>query len=124
MTCRHTQDSSIKLTVLGDGDSYFTDEFHSIDCSVGRYSMGALVENMTSAWSPFNWTIFFARQPEPDLEFTEEELDQTNTMKARGPMIPQKKSGGGSSILWVLVLALVGGIAYLSMEPEIVTECL
>ncbi|MDN5941738.1 MAG: hypothetical protein L0H94_07630 [Nitrospira sp.] len=86
--------------------------------------MGALVENMTSAWSPFNWTICFARQPEPDLEFTEEELDQTNTMNARGPMNPQKKSGGGSPILWVLVLALVGGIAYLSLEPEIVTEWL
>jgi hypothetical protein len=86
--------------------------------------MGALVENMTSAWSPFNWTICFARQPEPDLEFTEEELDQTNTMNARGPMSPQKKSGGGSPILWVLVLALVGGIAYLSMEPDIVTEWL
>jgi hypothetical protein len=84
--------------------------------------MVALVENMTSAWSPFNWTMFFARQPEPDLEFTEEELDQTNTMNARSPMSPQKKSGGGSPILWVLVLALVGGIAYLSMEPEIVTE--
>lgn len=86
--------------------------------------MGALVVNMTSAWSPFNWTMFFARQPEPDLEFTEEELDQTNTMNARSPMSPQKKSGGGSPILWVLVLALVGGIAYLSMEPEIVTELL
>ena len=86
--------------------------------------MGALVENMTSAWSPFNWMMFFARQPEPDLEFTEEELDQTNTVKARGPMNPQKKSGGGSPILWVLILALVGGIAYLSMEPEIVTELL
>ncbi len=86
--------------------------------------MVALVGNMTSMGSPFNWTRLFARQPEPDLEFTEEELDQTNTMKARGPMSPQKKSGGGSPILWVLVLALVGGIAYLSMEPEMVTEWL
>jgi len=86
--------------------------------------MVALVGNMTSTWSPFNWTRLFARQPEPDLEFTEEELDQTNTMKARGPMSPQKKSGGGSPILWVLVLALIGGIAYLSMEPEMVTEWL
>ena len=86
--------------------------------------MVALVGNMTSAWSPFNWTRLFARQPEPDLEFTEEELDQTNTMKARGPMRPQKKAGGGSPILWVLVLALVGGIAYLSMEQEMVTEWL
>ena len=86
--------------------------------------MVALVGNMTSTWSPFNWTRLFARQPEPDLEFTEEELDQTNTMKARGPMSPQKKSGGGSPILWVLVLALVGGIAYLSMEQDMVTEWL
>jgi hypothetical protein len=86
--------------------------------------MGALVENMTSAWSHFNWTLSFARQPEPDLEFTEEELDQTTTIKARGPMDPQKKSGGSSPIIWVLILALVGGIAYLSMEPEIVTELL
>ena len=80
--------------------------------------MGALVGNIASAWSPFNWTLLFARQPEPDLEFTEEELDQTSTMNARSPMSPQKKSGGGSPILWVLVLALVGGIAYLSMEQD------
>ena len=86
--------------------------------------MVALVGNMTSTGSPVNWTRLFARQPEPDLEFTEEELDQTNTMKARGPMSPQKKSGGGSPILWVLVLALVGGIAYLSMEQDMVAEWL
>ena len=64
--------------------------------------MVTLDGNMTSVWSPFNRTIFFARQPEPDLEFTEEELDQTITTKARGPMNPQKKSGGGSPILWIL----------------------
>jgi hypothetical protein len=86
--------------------------------------MGALVGNMTSAWSSFNWTLLFARQPEPDLEFTEEELDQTSTMSPRSPMSPQKKSGGGSPILWVLVLALVGGIAYLSMEQDMVAEWL
>ncbi len=86
--------------------------------------MGALVRNMTSTWSSFNWTLLFARQPEPDLEFTEEELDQTSTMNARGPVSPQKKSGGGSPILWVLVLALVGGIAYLSMEQDMVAKWL
>ena len=66
----------------------------------------------------------FARQPEPDLEFTEEELDQTITTKARGPVTPRKKPGGGSPILWILLLALVGGIAYVSMEPEMLTEWL
>ena len=87
--------------------------------------MAALVGNLTSVWNPFNWTLHFARQPEPDLEFTEEELDQTITTKARGPMNPRKKSGGGRPILWVLLLALVGGIAYVAtMEPEMLTEWL
>jgi hypothetical protein len=86
--------------------------------------MAALVGNLTSVWSPFDWTLLFARQPEPDLEFTEEELDQTTSTKARGPMNPRKKSGGGSPILWILLLALVGGIAYVSMEPEMATEWL
>jgi hypothetical protein len=87
--------------------------------------MAALVGNLTSVWSPFNWTLHFARQPEPDLEFTEEELDQTITTKARGPMNPRKKSGGGSPILWILLLVLVGGIAYVAtMEPEMLTEWL
>jgi hypothetical protein len=86
--------------------------------------MTALVGNLTSVWSRFDGTLFFARQPEPDLEFTEEELDQTIGTKARGPMNPRKKSGGGSPILWILLLALVGGIAYVSMEPEMLTEWL
>ncbi|HSF66600.1 MAG TPA: hypothetical protein VLA67_04120 [Nitrospiraceae bacterium] len=87
--------------------------------------MAALVGNLTSAWSPLSWTLHFARQPEPDLEFTEEELDQTITTKARGPVSPRKKpSGGGSPVLWILILVLVGGIAYISMEPELMTELL
>jgi len=86
--------------------------------------MAALVGNLTSVWNPFDWTLLFARQPEPDLEFTEEELDQTITTKARGPVTPRKKPGGGSPILWILLLALVGGIAYVSMEPEMLTEWL
>jgi hypothetical protein len=87
--------------------------------------MAALVGNLTSVLNPFYWTLLFARQPEPDLEFTEEELDQTITTKARGPMNPRKKSGGGRPILWILLLALVGGIAYVAtMEPEMLTEWL
>jgi len=86
--------------------------------------MAALVGNLTSVWNPFDWTLHFARQPEPDLEFTEEELDQTITTKARGPVTPRKKPGGGSPILWILLLALVGGVAYVSMEPEMLTEWL
>ena len=87
--------------------------------------MAALVGSLTSVWDPFNFTLLFARQPEPDLEFTEEELDQTITTKARGPLNPRKKSGGGRPILWILLLALVGGIAYVAtMEPEMLTEWL
>ncbi len=86
--------------------------------------MAALVGNLTSVWNPFDWTLHFARQPEPDLEFTEEELDQTIATKARSPLTPRKKSGGGGPILWILLLVLVGGIAYVSMEPERLTEWL
>ena len=87
--------------------------------------MAALVGNLTSVLNPFNLTLHFARQPEPDLEFTEEELDQTIPTKARGPMNPRKKSSGGRPILWILLLALVGGIAYVAtMEPEMLTEWL
>lgn len=87
--------------------------------------MAALVGNLTSVGNPFSWTLLFARQPEPDLEFTEEELDQTTAMKATGPLNPRKKSGGGRPILWIILLALVGGIAYVAtMEPEMLSEWL
>jgi hypothetical protein len=89
--------------------------------------MAALVGNLTSVGNYFdvNWSLLFARQPEPDLEFTEEELDQTTTTRATGPLNPRKKSGGGRPILWILLLALIGGGAYIAtMEPELVTEWL
>ena len=88
--------------------------------------MAALVGNLTSALNPFDWTLLFARQPEPDLEFTEEELDQTITTKARSPLNPRKRSGGGGGpALWILLLILVGGITYVAtMEPEMLEEWL
>lgn len=86
--------------------------------------MAALVGNLTSVLNPFDWTLLFARQPEPDLEFTDEELDQTMATKARGPVNPRKKPSKGSPVLWILLLALVGGIGYVSMEPDMVTEWL
>ncbi|HKO29808.1 MAG TPA: hypothetical protein VJU54_01620 [Nitrospiraceae bacterium] len=88
--------------------------------------MAALAGDLTSVLNPFDLTLHFARQPEPDLEFTEEELDQTITTKSRGPMpSPKKSSGGGRSIFWVLLLALVGGLAYVAtMEPEMLEEWL
>lgn len=86
--------------------------------------MAALVGNLTSVLKPFDWTLLFARQPEPDLEFTDEELDQTIATRTRGPVSPRKKPTGGRPVLWILVIALVGGVAYVSMEPELVTEWL
>jgi hypothetical protein len=86
--------------------------------------MAALVGNLTSVLNPFDWTLLFARQPEPDLEFTDEELDQTIAPRTRGPVSPRKKPSKGSPVLWVLILVLVGGIGYISMEPDMVTEWL
>src|SRR5262249_12916280 len=120
-----TQNSSTELTPLGDGDRYFHRLAHrGSNRSVGRCSMAAHAGNLASVLNPFDWTILFARQPEPDLEFTEEELDQTITTKGRSPLNPRKKPSGGSPVLWILLLALVGGIAYVSMEPELITEWL
>ena len=71
--------------------------------------------------SPLDWSLFFARQPEPDLEFTEEELEQTTTIRSPSPMKPPKKSSG-RPLLWVLVLILIGAGAYVAMEPEMIMD--
>jgi hypothetical protein len=88
--------------------------------------MAALAGDLTSVLNPFDLTLHFARQPEPDLEFTEEELDQTITTKSRRTMpSPKKSGGGGRPILWIVILALVGGLAYVAtMEPEMLEEWL
>ena len=41
--------------------------------------------------NPLQWSLLFARQPEPDLEFTEEELDQTTATRPISPMKPGKE---------------------------------
>src|ERR1043165_8936789 len=88
--------------------------------------MAALAGDLTSVLNPFDLALHFARQPEPDLEFTEEELDQTITTKNRGQMpSPKKSGGGGRPILWIVLRALVGGLAYVAtMEPELLEEWL
>jgi hypothetical protein len=75
------------------------------------------------AGSPLSWSLLFARQPEPDLEFTEEELEQTTNVRSSAPLKPPKKSGG-RPLLWMLLLLLVGGGAYVAMEPEVITDWL
>lgn len=83
--------------------------------------MFAIAGGPSFVGSPLNWSLFFARQPEPDLEFTEEELEQTTTIRSPSPMKPPKKSGG-RSLLWVLVLVVIGGGAYVAMEPEMIMD--
>lgn len=73
------------------------------------------------AGRPLTWNLFFARQPEPDLEFTEEELEQTMNVRSSPPMKSPKKSGG-SPFLWILLLTVIGGGAYVAMEPEMVMD--
>lgn len=83
--------------------------------------MFAFAGNPSLGGSPLTWNLFFARQPEPDLEFTEEELEQTTTVRSPSPKKPPKQSND-RPILWVLLLVLIGGGAYVAMEPEMVME--
>jgi len=83
--------------------------------------MFATVWGPSFAGNPLNWSLFFARQPEPDLEFTEEELEQTTTIRSPSSMKPPKKSSG-RPLLWVLVLIVIGAGAYVAMEPEMIME--
>jgi len=83
--------------------------------------MFAVAGGPSFAGSPLTWSLLFARQPEPDLEFTEEELEQTTNIRSSSPMRSPKKSGG-RPLLWILLLALVGGGAYVAMEPELVMD--
>ena len=75
------------------------------------------------AGNPLTWSVFFARQPEPDLEFTEEELEQTTTVRSPSPVKPPKQSNKRPLLLVLLVL-LLGGGAYLAMEPDLIMEYL
>jgi len=75
--------------------------------------------------NPLTWSLFFARQPEPDLEFTEEELEETTSYRSSPPPRPPKRSGGQRRpLLWVLLLVLIGGGAYVAMEPQMFMEYL
>lgn len=69
---------------------------------------------MGSVW--IDWRLLFASQPEPDLEFTEEDLDEAAPPPA-SPMNAPKRSKKGP-FLWILLLLLVGGIGYVAMDPD------
>lgn len=69
-----------------------------------------------------NWMLLFAREPEPEVEFTEEDLEEPARPRSSSPKTP--KRSGGRPLLWVLLLVLAGGAAYLSLEPEMMMDLL
>lgn len=68
-------------------------------------------------------SLFFAREPEPDLDFDEDldELEDDSPSGGYSPRGPRKKSGR-SVLMWVFLLVLVAGGGYLAMEPNLVME--
>lgn len=59
------------------------------------------------------WNLLFARKPEPDLDFDDELEDPS-----RGYFPRKSKKRPSSPLLWVLLLVILGGGAYLAMEPD------
>ncbi len=67
-----------------------------------------------------NWHLLFARQPEPDLEFTEEDLDEAAPPPA--PPMRAPKRSGKSPLKWILILLVLGGIGYAAYDPDSVMQ--
>lgn len=66
-----------------------------------------------------NWTLLFARQPEPDLDFEEDLTEETQQVSGGSSQPGKSPKGKGSSPLkWILLLALLGGGAYVAMDPD------
>jgi hypothetical protein len=57
-----------------------------------------------------------ASQPEPDLEFTDEDLDQPVPPPAPPMNAPKRWNKG--PLIWILLFLLVGGIGYVAMDPD------
>jgi hypothetical protein len=65
------------------------------------------------------WTdsqFLFAREPEQDLEFSDGDLEETVPHPAP-PMKAPKRSGKGP-LFWLLLLMVLGGIAYIALDPD------
>lgn len=67
-----------------------------------------------STWT--DWRLLFASQPEPDLEFTDDDLNEAVPPPAP-PMNSPKRSKKGP-LFWMLLLLLLGGIGYVAMDPD------
>lgn len=69
-----------------------------------------------------DWHLFFARRPEQDLEFTEEDLADAAPESSTSP--PSPKPSNKRPILWLLLLAVLGGVAYVAMDPDVLLTLL
>ncbi len=81
--------------------------------------MFAYAGTAVTSHDSLNWTLLFARQPEPDLDFEEDLTEETQPVSG-GSSQPGKapKGKGGSPLKWILMLALLGGGAYVAMDPD------
>lgn len=78
----------------------------------------------SEAVSPLqNWSLLFARKPDPDLDY-DSELDDPDQSSSRGHYVRQPRKRPGRPLLWVLFLVVLGGAAYFAMEPDTVMELL
>lgn len=85
-----------------------------------------------SAASLPGWTLLFAREPEPDPDLEDIPGGPQERMRAGAPPLKPQKSPRRTPIVLLLLLAVVAGVAYLSMNmdmlsgllPESVTDLL
>lgn len=89
----------------------------------GWHSVLAIGKGPSIADRPRTWNLLFSRQPESNLEFTEEWLDEATTLGSPLPIKPPKQSRR-RPLLWVVFILLIGGGAYAAIEPEMVMEYL
>ncbi len=71
-----------------------------------------------STWT--DWRLLFASQPEPDLEFTDDDLNEAVPPPAPEMNSPKRSNKG--PLLWMLLLLLLGGIGYVAMDPDAAME--
>ena len=71
------------------------------------------------------WSLLFARAPEPDLEFEEDVLEEAESGSGQSsPSSKPPKRKGSSPLMWIFLLLLLGGGAYVAMDPDVVMDLL
>ncbi len=83
--------------------------------------MVGVVHGVGSVGAMMPFELLFAREPEPDVEFAEEDLEEPVAPKTSKASKPPKQSGG-RPLLWLLVALLIGAGIYVAMEPEMLVD--